>query len=113
MTDIAGLVPDGYYCDHSDEPWDARTHHGWEWVEGEGNVFTHQPNTINAHIGFQEYLKPEDRETRCPRAEAVYRSSKVEPLLAELEELRLQLATAERQSAEIERALGLNEEAAA
>lgn len=97
MTDITDLEPDGYYCDHSDEPWDARTHHGWEWVEDEGQVFTHQPNTINAHIGFQEYLKPEDREIRCPRAEAVYGASKVAPLLAEIAELRTKLAVRERQ----------------
>lgn len=86
----APLKPVGYYCDHSDEPIDARTHHDWEFVEGEGFVFQHQPNTITAlcHTG-RTYLKPESREQRCARAVPVYPGPAVE---AELDRLRDELA---------------------
>ncbi|MGW5197305.1 hypothetical protein [Streptomyces spiralis] len=79
----AELQPVGYYCDHSDEPADARTHHDWEFVEGEGFVFQHKPETFTA-LTFvdQPYLKPEDRETRCPRAVPVYPEPAVDAELA-------------------------------
>lgn len=67
------MTPVGYYCDHSDEKPGERTHHDWEWVEEQGFVFQHQPDTISAHTGTDRlYLKPEDREKRCPRAVPVY-----------------------------------------
>jgi hypothetical protein len=96
MSKATELTPVGYYCDHSDEPGNARTHHGWEWVEGQGNVFQHQPNIISAQIGFQEYLKPEERDRRCPRAEAVYPASVVRHLTAEIAELQAKLSARER-----------------
>lgn len=74
--------PVGYYCDHADEL--VRTHHSWEHVEGEGFVFQHQPNTISAHTGLEEYLSPEKREIRCPRALPVY-AGDVPALRTELE----------------------------
>lgn len=74
--------PVGFYCDHSGEPADARTHHDWEFVDG-GFVFTHQPEIIRSHGGTQDYLKPEQREQRCPRAVPVY-AVDVPSLLAEL-----------------------------
>lgn len=84
------LKPVGYYCDHSDEPHDARTHHDWEFVEGEGFVFQHGPNTNSAFTYVDRpYLKPENREQRCPRAVPVYPGPAVE---AELERLRDELA---------------------
>jgi len=93
----------GYYCDHSDEPWDARTHHDWEWIEGEGLVFTHQPDTISSHGGAdRQYLAEEKRGIRCSRAQAVYPAATVTGLLAENAELRTQLATAERQARDLE-----------
>lgn len=99
--------PVGYYCDHSDEPWDARTHHDWEWTEGKGFVFTHQPDTISAHSGTdQRYLADAKRSIRCARAQAVYPAALVTSLQAENAELRAQLATAERQCADLDRRLG-------
>ncbi|MFE6903836.1 hypothetical protein ACFVFJ_44645 [Streptomyces sp. NPDC057717] len=85
-----GLAPVGYFCDHSDEPIGARTHHDWEWAEGEGYVFQHQPDTISSHSSVdQRYLKSEDRETRCPRAVPVYAGPVVD---AELAAVRAELA---------------------
>ncbi|WP_030764876.1 hypothetical protein [Streptomyces sp. NRRL F-2664] len=102
MADDANQVaPIGYYCDHSDEPHDARTHHDWEWVEGEGLVFTHQPDTISAHIGLQRYLKPENQERRCPRAEPVYSASLFNLITADLGETREELKIAERRVEEL------------
>lgn len=92
------LTPVGYYCDHSDEPHDARTHHDWEWVEGEGHVFQHSPNTVGSHSGTRDWLTPKQREQRCPREVPVYAGPDVDRLLAE--------------NAELEKALGLNEDAA-
>ncbi|MFB6955500.1 hypothetical protein ACFCYB_00330 [Streptomyces sp. NPDC056309] len=84
------LTPVGYYCDHTDEPIDARTHHDWEFVEGEGFVFQHQPDTITALSHTEQtYLKPEHREQRCARAVPVYPGPAVE---AELDRLRDELA---------------------
>lgn len=67
-------TPVGYFCDHSNEPYNARTHHDWEWdEENGGHTFQHLPNTISAHTGVDRgYLKPEDAERRCPRAVPVY-----------------------------------------
>ncbi|MEU1787042.1 hypothetical protein ABZ553_14450 [Streptomyces sparsogenes] len=70
--------PVGYYCDHSDEPTGARTHHEWNLVDDQGWVFQHQPNTISAHAGLQEYLTSEQQKQRCPRAVAVYTVDVVE-----------------------------------
>lgn len=84
------LMPVGYYCDHSDEPVDGRTHHDWEFVEGEGFVFQHQPNTTSALCHTRRaYLKPEHREQRCARAVPVYPGPAVN---AELDQLRDELA---------------------
>jgi hypothetical protein len=80
-------APVGYYCDHSDEPGDARTHHEWTWVEGEGNVFQPAPNTISSHLGLQDYLPAEKRAQRCPRAVPVY-AIDAPALLAEIDRLR-------------------------
>ncbi|MFG3510203.1 hypothetical protein ACGF5F_32425 [Streptomyces sp. NPDC047821] len=96
-TDLSALPTVGYYCDHSDEPLDARTHHDWEWVEGEGFVFQHQPDTISAQLGAQDYLSPEKRGRRCPRAKAVYSVDTVESLLAEIAKLQAKLDVRERQ----------------
>lgn len=87
---MSELTPVGYYCDHSDEPTDARTHRDWEFVEGEGFVFQHQPNT-NSALSFaeQKYLRPERREQRCERAVPVYVGPAVD---AELDRLRNELA---------------------
>ncbi|MEU3665806.1 hypothetical protein [Streptomyces virginiae] len=102
MADDANQVaPVGYYCDHSDEPHDARTHHDWEWVEGEGLVFTHQPNTINAQLGPRDYLKPEDRDRQCPRAVPVYSESLLNLITADLNETRTELKIAERRNKEL------------
>lgn len=84
------LKPVGYYCDHSDEPRDARTHHDWEFVEGEGFVFQNGPDTNSAFTYVDRpYLKPEDRERRCPRAVPVYSGPAID---AELDRLRNELA---------------------
>ncbi|MGW5123249.1 hypothetical protein ACWEQ7_04140 [Streptomyces sp. NPDC004069] len=81
----APLTPVGYYCDHSDEPHDARTHHDWEFVDGEGLVFQHRPETTSAlNYADRQYLKPEDRETRCARAVPVYPGPAVEAVLDQL-----------------------------
>ncbi|MFC5634671.1 hypothetical protein [Streptomyces bullii] len=67
------MKPVGYYCDHSDEPNDARTHHDWEFVEDEGFVFQPRPETTSAFTyADRPYLKPEDNETRCARAVPLY-----------------------------------------
>lgn len=73
-AETSALKPVGYYCDHSDEPYGARTHHDWEWdEENGGHNWKHLPSTISAHTGLdQVYLKPEDRDRRCPRATLVY-----------------------------------------
>lgn len=80
--------PVGYFCDHSDEPYGARTHYDWEWDEvNGGHTFQHAPNTISAHTGVDRgYLKPEDAERRCPRALPVY-AVDVPALLARINEL--------------------------
>ncbi|WP_306317312.1 MULTISPECIES: hypothetical protein [unclassified Streptomyces] len=84
------FTPVGFYCDHSDEPDGQRTHHDWEWVEGEGHVFTHKPDTISAHMAAdQRYLKPEKRGTRCSRALPVYTEH---ALLAEVQRLKAEVA---------------------
>lgn len=67
------LKPVGFYCDHSDEPHDARTHHDWEFVEEQGLVFQPRPETVSSFsYADRPYLKPEDRETRCARAVPLY-----------------------------------------
>lgn len=88
--------PVGFYCDHSDEPLGARTHHGWEWDEvNGGHTFQHMPNTISSHTGpDQAYLKPEDRERRCPRALPVY-AVDAPALLARIAELETANAATE------------------
>ncbi|WP_030169124.1 hypothetical protein [Streptomyces sp. NRRL S-813] len=93
----AEMKPVGYYCDHSDEPHDARTHHDWVFVEGEGFVFQHRPETTSA-LTFVDrpYLKAQDQETRCPRAVPVYPGTTVDAELAavraERDEARAELA---------------------
>jgi hypothetical protein len=83
------LTPVGYYCDHSDEPSGARTHHDWEFVEGDGFVFQHDPGTNSAFTYVDRpYLKPEDHERRCPRAVPLYPGPAVD---AELDRLRDEL----------------------
>jgi hypothetical protein len=83
------LKPVGFYCDHSDEPHDARTHHDWEFVEGEGLVFQHKPETVSAfNYADRPYLKPGESETRCARAVPLYTGPTVTA------ELKRQIATA-------------------
>ncbi|MER7788594.1 hypothetical protein [Streptomyces sp. NPDC097640] len=84
--------PVGYYCDHSDEPMDERTHHEWDLVDYEGWVFQHKPETISAHIGTQDYLTPEQQKQRCPRAVAVYTAGVVEQARTWAVELENQVA---------------------
>ena len=88
------VQPVGYFCDHSDEPFDARTHYDWEWDEvNGGHTFQHAPNTISAHTGVDRgYLKPEDRDRRCPRALPVY-AIDVPALLARIAELEAERHT--------------------
>ncbi|MGW3321081.1 hypothetical protein [Streptomyces virginiae] len=100
MPDSPQVEPVGYYCDHSDEPVDARTHHDWEWVDGEGLVFTRQPNTISAQLGLQRYLGP-DRDQRCLRAEPVYSAALLTLVTADLDETRKQRDIAERRANEL------------
>lgn len=84
------MTPVGYFCNHSDEKPGERTHHDWEWVEEQGYVFQHKPDTISAHTGTSRpYLKAEDREKRCPRAVPVYTGPDV---AAELDRLRDEIA---------------------
>jgi hypothetical protein len=88
MTDR--LSPVGYYCDHSDEKPGDRTHQDWEWIEEQGYVFQHKPDTVSSHSSVdQRYLKAENRETRCPRAVPVYTGPAV---AAELDRLRDEIA---------------------
>jgi hypothetical protein len=93
---LAEVKPVGYHCDHSDEPYGARTHHSWEWNEnGGGFVYGPHPDTISSHTGpDQAYLKPEDRGIRCPRAVPVYAVG-VPALLAEVERLAARVAELE------------------
>lgn len=103
--------PVGYYCDHSDEPHDARTHHDWEFVEYEGWVFQHKPDTISSHAGTQEYLTPEQQKQRCPRAVPVYPAPVVETLQNELARIETEIQAAIDRSRDHERDLGISEPA--
>lgn len=97
--------PVGYYCDHSDEPLDGRTHHGWEWDEEYGGrTFQHLPDTISAvEFADRAYLTPEENERRCPRALPLY-TSDVPGLVAEVERLKARVRELERPAVEAERA---------
>ncbi|MFS4103845.1 hypothetical protein [Streptomyces sp. PD-S100-1] len=101
----AEMKPVGYYCDHSDEPADARTHRDWEFIEGEGLVFQHRPETDSA-LTFVDrpYLRAENRETRCPRAVPVYTGPVVD---AELAAVRAERDRAREQAAEREASVRL------
>ncbi|MFD5294724.1 hypothetical protein ACFWJU_05905 [Streptomyces mutabilis] len=97
----AEMAPVGYYCDHSDEPANARTHHDWEFIEGESFVFQPRPETTSAFTyADRPYLKPEDRETRCARAVPLYAAP---ALLAELAAVRAERDQARERVAELER----------
>lgn len=74
--------PVGYWCDHTDEPRDARTHEGWDLTD-DGQEWTRQPGTISAHTGLDEW-DPEQR--RCPKAVPVY-SIDAPALTAQVERL--------------------------
>lgn len=89
LTEIRKRGPVGYHCDHSDEPYDARTHHEWEYAEDEGLVFQHMPDVVSSHRGPRDYLSPEQQGQRCPRALPVY-DADVPALLAEVDQLRKQ-----------------------
>lgn len=95
--------PVGYYCDHSDEPYNARTHYDWEWTEEHGFVFMHKPDTISSHGGMdQRYLAEAKRGIRCSRAEALYPARIVTGLIAETAELRAQLAIRDDQVTDLD-----------
>jgi hypothetical protein len=97
----AEMKPVGFYCDHSEEPYGARTHHDWEHVEGKGFVFQHQPETITAlsHVE-QTYLKPADREKRCARAVPVYAAPTVAAVRKERDEARARVDELETELAD-------------
>ncbi|MFB7461253.1 hypothetical protein [Streptomyces sp. NPDC056188] len=85
QTETVRLTPVGFYCNHSDEPNGARSHHDWEFVEGEGFVFQHHPDTISA-LTYPDapYLKDGQQEQRCARAVPVYPGPDVDAELAKL-----------------------------
>ncbi|MCC5574547.1 hypothetical protein IMZ11_02690 [Microtetraspora sp. AC03309] len=103
LTDeqLAGMPergPVGYHCDHSDEPpFNARTHHDWEYVDGEGYVFQHMPDTVRALSFPRGYLSPEQQAERCPRAVPVY-AVDVPALAAEVERLHALLASQQEEA---------------
>lgn len=90
LAEVRERGPVGYYCDHSDEPLGTGTHYQWEYVEGKGRVFQHMPEVVSCHTGLKDYLAPDQRDQRCPRALPVY-DVDVPVLLAEVERLREEL----------------------
>lgn len=76
-------TPVGFYCDHSDEPHTASSHHEWVWIEGQGLVFQHEPDVVKAFSWPKDYFGPE-KNRQCPRAVPVY-AVDVPGLLGEVE----------------------------
>lgn len=75
MPDPTTPEPVGYYCDHSDEPFDARTHEGWEHTD-EGAFWGRTPSVITSHQGV-----PDDGRL-CPRAVPVFTAEQVRAAVA-------------------------------
>ncbi|WP_055477647.1 hypothetical protein [Sphaerimonospora mesophila] len=88
LAALRAQAPVGFFCDHSDEPHTASSHHEWVWVDGQGLVFQQQPDVSKALTWPQNYLGPERAAQRCSRAVPVY-AVDMPRLLGEVDRLRV------------------------